>query len=508
MRLPPPPVTNAYGTTRDPMNTSHPRPLLQGSGILLLALISTAGCGHQVVGWPDSGCPEDTGCGQDTSTTDTSMFLDTTAPTVRWTIPEDGATNVAANAAIFGIFDETMDPLSLTTSTFTLDDGAVAGVVTQFGATTVFYPSEDLAPFTEYRGTLTVGARDVAGNPLATDYRWTFTTGSDVDLAAPHVIFTNPTNGATGVALDAPVNATFNEDMDPLRITPTTFLVARADGQEVTGTVAYDGPTLTATFAADDLLEANTSYTATVTTGIRDLAGNALSLDYVWAFTTGVSPSIWVPVDLGSLSSFVAVSGAGLTNSNSGGTTTLTGDVGLYPTATCLGDGAPCTATNPIIAGTLYAADSGGIAEQAKIDLTAAYVDAMGRPPGTLVDDLSGMVLAPGVYTSDSAMSIAVGGTVTLDAEGDPDAVWIFQVGSSLTVNNDAQVILVNGARSSNVFWAAFASSTLGSNVSFQGSVLAGASNSVGTGSSVVGRLLCTTGEITLLSNSITLPPF
>ena len=490
------------------MNTTHPRLLLLGSGPLLLAIASAAGCGHQVVGWPDSGCGPDTGCGRDTSATDTSTFLDTTPPTVRWTIPEDGATNVAANGAIIGIFDETMDPSSLTTSTFTLDDGAVAGVVTQFGATTVFYPSEDLAPFTEYSGTLTTGARDAAGNALAADFRWTFTTGSDVDLTAPHVIFTSPTNGATGVALDATVNATFNENMDPLRITPTTFLLASADGQEVSGTVAYDGPSLTATFVADDMLAANTGYTATVTTGIRDLAGNPLSLDYVWAFTTGGAPSIWVPVELGSLSSFVAVSGSGLTNSNSGGTTTLTGDVGLYPTATCLGDGVPCTATNPIIAGTLYADDSGGIAAQAKTDLTAAYVDAMGRPPGTLVDDLSGMVLAPGVYTSASAMSVAVGGTVTLDAGGDPNAVWIFQVGSSLTVNNDAQVVLINGARPSNVFWAAFASSTLGSNVSFQGSVLAGASNSVGTGSSVVGRLLCTTGEITLLSNSITLPPF
>jgi hypothetical protein len=103
-------------------------------------------------------------------------------------------------------------------------------------------------------------------------------------------------------------------------------------------------------------------------------------------------------------------------------------------------------------------------------------------------------------------MSVAVGGTVTLDGQGDANAVWIFQIGSSLTVNNSAQVLLINGANAKNVFWAAFASSTLGSNVSFQGTVLAGASNSVGTDSVVVGRLLCTTGQITLLSNTISLP--
>jgi len=146
------------------------------------------------------------------------------------------------------------------------------------------------------------------------------------------------------------------------------------------------------------------------------------------------------------------------------------------------------------------------VAMRAKVDLTAAYVDAMSRPPGVTVNDLSGMTLSAGVYTSDSTMSIAVGGTLTLDGGGDPEAVFIFQVGSSLTVNNNAQVVLINGARARNVYWAAFASSTIGSNVSFQGSVLAGASNSVGMGSVVVGRLLCSTGQITLLSNTISLP--
>jgi len=122
------------------------------------------------------------------------------------------------------------------------------------------------------------------------------------------------------------------------------------------------------------------------------------------------------------------------------------------------------------------------------------------------VNDISGMVLPPGVYTSDSTMSIAVGGIVTLDGQGDANAVWIFQIGSSLTVNNSAQLLLINGAKAKNVFWAVFASSTIGSNVRFYGNVLAGSSNSVGTGSTVVGRLLCTTGQITLLSNTITLP--
>ena len=218
----------------------------------------------------------------------------------------------------------------------------------------------------------------------------------------------------------------------------------------------------------------------------------------------GSSPSA---INLGLLSSFVVVAGAGLTNSNSGGVTTLNGDVGLSPTATCLSDGVPCSAGHPQINGTLYANDAGGVAAAAKADLLSAYNEAQGMPPGTTVSaNLAGQTLTPGVYTSGSTMDIAVGGTLTLDAQGDPNASWIFQIGSSLTANNDSQVLLVNGARAANVFWAVFASSTIGTNVDFKGTVMAGASNSVGTGSTVEGRLLCSTGAITLLSNVVTLP--
>ena len=292
--------------------------------------------------------------------------------------------------------------------------------------------------------------------------------------------------------------------MDPLTITTATFKVAGPGTIEVMGTVLYDGLSLIGTFTPESDLLAATTYTATITIGTVDLAGNAMDADYVWSFSTGETPSSLMPVDLGTLSTFVAVAGAGLTNSNSSGITTLNGDVGLSPTGTCLADGSPCTGSNPVINGTLYVNDA--VAAQAKVDLTAAYVEAMSRPVGTTVNDISGMLLTPGVYTSGSTMSIAVGGTVTLDGQGDANAVWIFQIGSSITVNNNARILLINGARAKNVFWAVFASSTLGSNVSFQGSVLAGASNSVGTDSVVVGRLLCRTGQITLLSDTITLP--
>jgi len=104
-------------------------------------------------------------------------------------------------------------------------------------------------------------------------------------------------------------------------------------------------------------------------------------------------------------------------------------------------------------------------------------------------------------------MDIAVNGVLTLDAQGDQNAVWIFQLGSALTANVGSKVVLINGAKAANVFWAIGSSSTINANVDFKGTVMAQASNSVGTGSTVEGRLVCTTGEITLLSKSSPCPP-
>jgi hypothetical protein len=321
------------------------------------------------------------------------------------------------------------------------------------------------------------------------------------------VTSTVPADTATGVGINQAINATFSTAMDPATITTGTFTLAGPGTTTfVTGTVTYNAASNIATFTPASNLAASALFTATVTTGAKDLAGNPLAANKVWTFTTGTATVGQAPINLRSLSTFAAVAGAGLTNSNSGGQTTLNGDVGLSPTATCLGDGSPCSALDPKINGTLYANDPAGIAAKAKADLVSAYNDAAGRPPGTVENDLSGMILAPGVYTSGSTMSIAVSGVLTLDAKGDANAVWIFQVGSSLTVNNSAQVLLINGAKAANVFWAVAASSMIGSNASFKGSVLAVTSNSVGTLSVVEGRLLCETGQITLLSNTVTVP--
>jgi len=327
---------------------------------------------------------------------------------------------------------------------------------------------------------------------------------------APTITSTNPGSGLVGLCIPAQIKATFSAAMDPLTIDGAHFTLTSPGPSSIAGAVTYDGATRIASFAPASGLTGNTVYTATITTGAQDPAGTGLASDKVWSFTTSSSPCV-MPVNLRSLSSFVAVAGAGLTNSNTQlpAVTTLNGDVGLSPTATCMSDGSVCSPPSgaPKINGNLYANDPAGKASAAKADLISAYNDAQGRPPGTtVVTNLAGQVLAPGVYTSGSTMDIAVNGVLTLDAQGDQNAVWIFQLGSALTANVGSKVVLINGAKAANVFWAIGSSSTINANVDFKGTVMAQASNSVGTGSTVEGRLVCTTGEITLLSNVITLP--
>lgn len=479
---------------------SNQRTILH-SGALTLLVASLPACGGQLLGWPTPGDCDDTGG---------DPVPDEVAPKVRWTTPVDEGLAAAPNGVIVAVFNEEMDPTTLTQANFSLQaDGAtIAGVLTQFGSNTLsFAPNVVLETETVYTATISTDVTDLAGNAMAEDFVWTFTTSDTLDTTAPYVILTHPTDLSPDVPLDATVNATFSEAMDPLSLTETRFTLFGPGSTVVAGALSYDLRDQTLSFTPDAALLGETVYSATVDMGAMDLAGNGMDSHFTWSFTTTEAPSVWLPVELGSLSTFVAVAGAGLTNSNSSGTTTLNGDVGLNPGGSCLGDGVPCTALNPVVNGTLYINDIAGVAAQAKTDLTAAYVDGMARPSGTPVSDLAGMVLAPGVYTSASGLGIAVDGVVTLDGEGDPDAVWIFQVGSSLSVQNNVQVLLINGARASNVFWVVFGSTTVGTDVNFQGSVLAGASVSVGTDSVVVGRLLCRDGGVTLLSNDLTLPP-
>jgi len=198
------------------------------------------------------------------------------------------------------------------------------------------------------------------------------------------------------------------------------------------------------------------------------------------------------PVGLGTAGSFAVLAGSTATNT---GPSVVNGDLGVSP-------GTAVTGFPPgTVNGTIHAADA--VAAQAQADTTTAYDDAAGRTPAASVSgDLGGSTLTPGVYKSSSSLGLT--GDVTLDAQGDPSAVFIFQVGSALTTASGSGVVLVNGADACNVFWQIGSSATLGTNSSFKGTILALTSITLNTGAKLDGRTLARNGAVTLDDNTIT----
>jgi hypothetical protein len=200
------------------------------------------------------------------------------------------------------------------------------------------------------------------------------------------------------------------------------------------------------------------------------------------------------PVPLGTAAPFVVLAGAGITNT---GPTTLNGDLGTFPTTSVSGAG------SMTITGTNHGGDA--VTQGAKNALVTAYNSAAGQTPATpIAADLAGQTLAPGVY--NSASSIGLTGALTLDGGGNPQAVFVFQAGSTLTTASASTVTLVNGAQACNVFWQVGSSATLGTGSQFRGSILALTSITVTTGATVEGRVLARNGAVTLDTNTITRP--
>lgn len=195
-------------------------------------------------------------------------------------------------------------------------------------------------------------------------------------------------------------------------------------------------------------------------------------------------------IGLGGADNFAVVSQTGITNT---GATTITGDIGS-PGA-IVGAG-----TITLVSGVNHAGD--GVTSQAQTDLVAAYNAASQPADVTISADLAGMTLVPGVYFQGVGMGLT--GTVTLDAGGDPSAVFVFRTGDTLTTGPGSRVLLTNGAQPCNVFWQVASSATLGTTTAFVGTIMAMASISANTGATIDGRLLARTGAVTLQSNVIT----
>jgi outer membrane beta-barrel protein len=220
-----------------------------------------------------------------------SEVADATAPTVNFTAPVNGATTVAVNQKASVSFSEDMDQETLTTRTFTIKQGssAVDGTVTSTVSTATFTPTHYFEKDKAYTATVTSGVKDLSGNAMASDYLWGFTTGPASDTTPPTVTFTSPVKGATAAPIRQNVNVAFSENMDPATLNATTFTVKEGT-TPVKGRVTAAGST--ATFTPSQNFTRGKAYTATVTTGSKDLAGNALANNYVWDFTAYSVPKV------------------------------------------------------------------------------------------------------------------------------------------------------------------------------------------------------------------------
>jgi len=448
----------------------------------------------------------------------TGVAANASAPTVTSTDPTNAATLVPLNQKVAATFSTFMDPSTISAAgTFTVaatvGGAAVPGSVSYAGKTAIFTPTANLAASTQYTATITTAAKDLTGVAMAANFTWNFTTGITTNVAGPTITVENPASVVTNVFIDTTVSATFSTAMDSTTITNATFTlaVAGAGGAPVSGTVSYDSASQIATFAPSANLTANTQYTATVSNLVKDLSGNALASGPAstppdpWSFTTGATTGAGGPptINLGSAGSFAVMATASITST---GPVVINGNVGLAPGTS---QGIPPAQVN----GTIHVNDP--IVTQAQADLLAAFNDATSRSTNaqTLPGNMGGLTFTPGLYVNSTSVLISGAGpnnNVTLDAQGDPNAVFIFKMGSTLTTGTSSQVILAGGAKASHVFWQVDTSATLGVTSIFEGNVLAATSITINTGAAVTGSMFAGAaggaGSATVNASTVTVP--
>ncbi len=485
----------------------------------------------------------------------TGVVPDTTRPMISLTVPATSSpgptTAVATNTAITALFTEDMAPTSISSTSFTLTCAAPcvspAGSVSYVvgNRTAIFTPVAALAANTTYTATVTTAATDLAGNalagnqaalPAASNYLWSFTTAavaSPVPAANISVLSTNPLAGAANVCTTATVNATFTVPsglrMDPSTINSSVFTLNSPGGPVTASSVVLDAGTgRIATFTPAAPLTAGVTYTATIkggATGAKDLTvpGSTLVGDTTWVFAAvncAVVPPAPAAFPLGSSSQFGVFGGtAGITNQ--GLNTVINGAIGTTAVSTAVTgfhDAGPgCTYTEgPLNVGTVNGliytaappptaacpsegtATTFAIATQARADAQAAYNALVAMPggPDAGAGNLANLTLAPGVYTAGAGSFRIQGGNLTLDAQGNANATWVFQMATTLTVGGPgaafpSSIVLANGAQAKNVFWQVGSAATINA---------AGGGTMVGTIISQAGVAISTPGNVALVT--------
>ena len=315
----------------------------------------------------------------------------------------------------------------------------------------------------------------------------------------PEGTTSDPLANANDVARNKAVTFSFKEVMDPSTINSTTFNLKQGT-TPVAGTVTYSGTT--ATFTPTSNLEAGTKYTASITTGAKNMAGIAIAANTEWNFTTAGSKSSLAIVNIGSAGNYVILAKTAINNI---ATTAITGDMGLSPAATSYVTGFSLTnatgyATAVQVTGKIYAAD---MVAPTPINLTTAvnnmitgYNDAAGRPSPDFTElatgNIGGKTLTPGLYKWTN--NVTVPSDVTLS--GGANDVWIFQIAGNLTASSAVKVKLIDGAQAKNIFWQVAGNVTFGTTSHYEGIILSNTSIILKTGASLNGRALAQTSVI------------
>lgn len=444
--------------------------------------------------------------------------------------PINDATSVPLNKTISATFNMDMNPASLNNNTFKVSQGtnAVAGSISYTGSTVSFIPASPLLANKIYTVTITTGVKNSMDTPMTADYTWNFMT----DMI-PTVIATDPMNNAINVALNQTVTANFSTIMDAASINTGTFTLKQGT-TTIQGTVSYSGTT--ASFNPANSLVVGKIYTATITNGAKSIGGNSMAADYVWNFTTVLLPPVPSVIDLGTAAMFGAFGGnAGITNQ---GLNTVINNGSLGTTAastliTGFHDGLIVYTETPLnvgnVTGDIFAAPpapgtatSLAIAQKGLLDANAAYlsISPAAKPSGSdpNAGELGGLTLAPGVYKSASGTFKISNGNLTLDAQGDPNATWIFQTASGLTVGiagptGAKSVILINGGLPKNVFWYVGSAATINSagGGTMVGTIIANSGvtfSTAGNANQTVlnGRAISLVASVTMVNTTINVP--
>jgi hypothetical protein len=336
------------------------------------------------------------------------------------------------------------------------------------------------------------------------------------DKQAPTVSATTPADVATGVPTNRAVSAVFDEALDASSISAASFTLTGPGKTPVAGAVSVMGTT--AIFTPTSPLAASTAYQATLSTGVKDSAGNTLAAQRLWGFTTADAAQAQAkgpaPVVLGTAGSFAILAKAGVSTT---GTTKVLGDIGVSPAAETFITGFSQTrdasntfSTSSLVTGKLFASNMAPPTPSnmttAISNMEAAYTDAAGRPLPSATElgagNISGLTLAPGLYKWGTGLEINASG-VTLS--GGANDVWILQIAKDFTVGSGAIVTLAGGAQAKNVFWQVAGLTTLGTTSNVKGTILSKTLIALRTGATLNGRALAQTA-VTLDANAVTAP--